>query len=313
MEKRRKPKIEFRYYQMPQGVPVLALLGKDWIRQYGKGIDYLHFHNFMEIGFCHEGEGTMTIGDKNYRFKGNEFTVIPSHFIHTTTSDEGTLSRWEYLYIDVDAIINEFHASGNNYRKAERMIRQINARAFFMRCEEGKELSERILKILNIMRNGTEYYIEEAKGELAALMAVIARVNQDDCKKDAEVSEDVTAMISEACDYIKEHYMEQIRIEDLAKLCHISEVHFRRLFNSNVKMSPLEYINLVRIHKACEMLGKTDFSVANVAYQCGFQVLSTFNRNFKQVTGQSPMDWRNNVLNSKCHYLKFDMHSRAGW
>ena len=51
MAKRRKPKIEFRYYQMPQGSPILALLGNKWVQNYGAGIDYLHFHNYLEVGF----------------------------------------------------------------------------------------------------------------------------------------------------------------------------------------------------------------------------------------------------------------------
>ena len=55
MGKARKSKIEFRYYKMPSGIPILALLGREWIRTYGVGIDYLHFHNCLEIGDCYIG------------------------------------------------------------------------------------------------------------------------------------------------------------------------------------------------------------------------------------------------------------------
>ena len=50
-KKRKKPKMEFRYYQMPAGSPILALLGQKWRQNYGKGVDYLHFHNYLEIGY----------------------------------------------------------------------------------------------------------------------------------------------------------------------------------------------------------------------------------------------------------------------
>lgn len=79
--------------------------------------------------------------------------------------------------------------------------------------------------------------------------------------------------------------MEDIRIEDLAKICHISETHFRRVFTSHMKVSPLEYINSVRIHTACEFLQKTDIPVADIAHKCGFTTNSTFNRNFRQIMG----------------------------
>lgn len=55
MAKKRKPKMELRYYKMPEGSPILALLGQKWVQNYGNDIDYLHFHNYLEIGFCYEG------------------------------------------------------------------------------------------------------------------------------------------------------------------------------------------------------------------------------------------------------------------
>ena len=50
-KKRKKPKMEFRYYQMPAGSPILALLGQKWVQNYGNDVDYLHFHNYLEIGY----------------------------------------------------------------------------------------------------------------------------------------------------------------------------------------------------------------------------------------------------------------------
>ena len=50
-KKRKKPKMEFRYYQMPAGSPILALLGQKWVQNYGNDVDYLHFHNYLAIGF----------------------------------------------------------------------------------------------------------------------------------------------------------------------------------------------------------------------------------------------------------------------
>ena len=42
-KKRKKPKMEFRYYQMPAGSPILALLGQKWVQNYGNDVDYLLF------------------------------------------------------------------------------------------------------------------------------------------------------------------------------------------------------------------------------------------------------------------------------
>ena len=75
MSRKRKKTAEFRYYRMPEKRTIIALLGEKWQQNYGRNIDYLHFHNFLEIGYCYEGRGSMILGTEEYLFRGGEFTV----------------------------------------------------------------------------------------------------------------------------------------------------------------------------------------------------------------------------------------------
>ena len=45
------------------GSPILALLGQKWVQNYGNDVDYLHFHNYLEIGYCYGGDGFMVLGE----------------------------------------------------------------------------------------------------------------------------------------------------------------------------------------------------------------------------------------------------------
>lgn len=310
-KKRKKPKMEFRYYQMSAGSPILALLGQKWVQNYGNDVDYLHFHNYLEIGFCYEGDGFLVLGEDEPRFSGREFTVIPPNYPHTTNSDVGTISRWEYLFIDVEGFMKRFLDSPV---KAEKMIQRIYSKALFLREEEYPSISAKILKIMNIMRDGEEFYLEEAKGVLAALLVEIARLNRpSEEDRVAEETGKLTNMIIRVLDFVSYHYMEDIKVEDLAKSCHISETHFRRIFTSYMKVTPLEYINTVRVQTACELLQKTDDPVADIAHKCGFTTNSTFNRNFKQIMGVTPIEWRKRPESYEQQILKFDIHSEEGW
>ena len=310
-KKRKKPKMEFRYYQMSAGSPILALLGQKWVQNYGNDVDYLHFHNYLEIGFCYEGDGFLVLGEDEPRFSGREFTIIPPNYPHTTNSDIGTVSRWEYLFIDVEGFMKKFLDSPV---KAEKMIQRIYSKALFLREAEYPSISAKILKIMNIMREGEEFYLEEARGILAALLVEIARLNRpSEESRVAEETGKLTNMITRVLDFVSYHYMEDIRVEDLAKSCHISETHFRRVFTSYMKISPLEYINTVRVHTACELLQKTDDPVADIAHKCGFTTNSTFNRNFKQIMGVTPIEWRKRPESYEQQILRFDIHSEEGW
>ena len=311
MAKKKKPKMEFRYYQMPAGSPILALLGQKWRQNYGRDIDYLHFHNYLEIGFCYEGEGHMILGEDTVRFSGKEFTVIPPNYPHTTNSDPGNISQWEYLFIDVEGFLEKFI---DNPVKKEKMIQRIYSKVLFLKEEDNRSVAAKILKIMDIMREGEEFYLEEARGILAALLAEIARINRKtEEEKVFEEKGKITNMMFRSLDYITDHYMEDIKVEDLAKTCHISETHFRRVFTSYMKVSPLEYINTVRIRTACDLLQKTDDSIADIAHKCGFTTNSTFNRNFKQMLGTTPVEWRKRPENYEQQLFKFNIHSEEGW
>ena len=87
--------MEYRYYEIPEGSPVLALLGDKWVQNYGREIDYLHFHNHLEVGFCYYGEGTVTFKEEDIPFDSNMFTVVPKNFPHTTNSTGDSVSYWE--------------------------------------------------------------------------------------------------------------------------------------------------------------------------------------------------------------------------
>ena len=303
--------MEFRYYQMPAGSPILALLGQKWVQHYGENIDYLHFHNYLEIGFCYEGQGRMLLGEEEVRFSGREFSVIPPNYPHTTDSDLGTISRWECLFIDVEGFLRSFL---DTPVKADKVIQRIYSKALFLEENQSPSISAKILKIMNIMRDGEEFYLEEAKGILASLLVEIARLNRRSEEERVEEEKGkLTNMITRVQDFVSYHYMEDIKVEDLAQSCHISETHFRRVFTSYMKMSPLEYINTVRINTACELLQKTDEPVADIAHKCGFTTNSTFNRNFKHLMGVTPVEWRKRPESYEQQLLRFDIHSEKGW
>ena len=167
--KRKKPKIELRYYYMPAGSPILPLLGERWVQNYGTGIEDLHFHNFMEIGFCYYGEGILTLGEEKRKFTGRQFTVIPERFPHTTNSMGNTVCKWEYLFVDVEGFLRKNCESAV---QAEKMLRRINAGALLMNEKEEPFIAECIIRIMDIMRREEEFYIQEASGLLMALLAV---------------------------------------------------------------------------------------------------------------------------------------------
>lgn len=93
----------------------------------------------------------------------------------------------------------------------------------------------------------------------------------------------------------------------------MSETHFRRVFVRYLNMPPMEYLNLIRVQKACDHMRKSDDPMDIVAQKCGFATTSTFNRNFKKYLDASPYQWKINPDNYEHKLLNFHISALKGW
>lgn len=98
--------------------------------------------------------------------------------------------------------------------------------------------------------------------------------------------------IMSACNYINQHYQEQLSLENVADVSGFSRFHFTRIFKQCMNMTFYEYLNQKRISKAEELLSTTGQSVTEIAMNSGFSSISAFNRTFKSMKGCSPSVYR---------------------
>jgi len=85
-----------------------------------------------------------------------------------------------------------------------------------------------------------------------------------------------------------------LSINEFAHLCGMSLSTFKRKFNDVFKDSPKKYFAKKKLEKASKMLASKEYRISDVAYDCGFESISTFNRSFKNHFGKSPTEFRLN-------------------
>jgi len=98
--------------------------------------------------------------------------------------------------------------------------------------------------------------------------------------------------VNKVKEYIAHHYMEEIKLEDLAAQVAMAPSAFSRFFKQHTGRGPVDYIIDVRLGVAARMLVDTTTSVSEICYACGFNNLSNFNRTFKARRGYTPRDFR---------------------
>lgn len=95
-----------------------------------------------------------------------------------------------------------------------------------------------------------------------------------------------------ALEYIRNEYMNNVTIEQIAKHCGYSEFYIMKLFKRFTGCSCVDYVNNYRLNVAGRQLRDTDDDVASIAYQVGYNNVSYFNRQFKKHYGITPKEFR---------------------
>lgn len=97
--------------------------------------------------------------------------------------------------------------------------------------------------------------------------------------------------------YIQDNLEQKLSVADLAKQAGLSISRLERLFKSVLHLSPLQMIQKIRLEHAITLLKDSSLSIVQIAGQCGYSDHSAFSRQFKQLTGQSPKDFRERISN----------------
>lgn len=306
---KKKKILEYRHYEVPYDFPVLALFGDDWVRYY-EDANVLHFHNHLEIGYCYWGNGNMCIENNTRRFGPGTFTYIPKNILHSTESDPGTKSKWEYLFIDLDGLLDFIDDRMHHILKP--IMPLIETKSYQLNDKEQEEMAYAVLKIIRSIKCGYSNYEISIRGVFLGFLIDISNLAINIDLDSTPPKSKNECRLKPALEYISDGYYLPIKIMELSELCHMSETHFRRLFHTTMNVAPLDYINAVRIHSACSLLKETEDTVFNIAMRTGFSTISTFNRNFAKVMKTTPLKWRNDPINIGTSFKNYSIHYLEG-
>ena len=98
--------------------------------------------------------------------------------------------------------------------------------------------------------------------------------------------------LRQTCDFIVEHFAEDICLHDLAALTGLTCKHFARAFKKSTGLPPHQYLIVQRIEAAKHHLIDTKASLADIALACGFADQSHFTATFRKIAGVAPGTWR---------------------
>lgn len=145
-----------------------------------------------------------------------------------------------------------------------------------------------LLRVWTKKERGYQY---ESKVHFYRILLAIEREMAQDSPSPSEEK------LRAACGYIHEHFTEGgLSVEQLARMSGMSDTYLRRLFVEHYGVTPLQYINRLRLTMATELLRAGKYTAGEIAAQCGFTTQNYFSFFIKKETGLSPVDYRRKLL-----------------
>lgn len=285
--------LEYREYKLPESFPCIALLQGEFSFSPGSSgpLTYLHFHNCVEIGICHAGGKDLYVEDSHERFCTGDISVIPPYTIHISQNRAGQEGEdCEYLYFSPEELLKPFYPNGLPEHLLWYNRNQGCSCVFPM--ERFRVLYQLIISVFDELRRKRPYYHNTVRGLILAMMVELSRINGlENTVHSFERLRDMTPILP-ALELIGSNNATFITTAQLADACHLSVAQFGRIFKQIMTQSPADYIRMVKLQKACELLYSTEMSILDIALESGFQSLSAFNRAFLKSYQKSPSKWR---------------------
>ncbi len=245
--------------------------------------------------YCVKGCGSYQVEGQHYHLHPNEYCILPAQKPHQYEAD--VQDPWTIYWIHFKGPHADIYAQG---AVQPCLINpSINSR-----ISERNNIFEEIYFTLadGYSRENLRYASSLLHHYLASMRYLNQYRGAQQGKKDAAADSGIgsagpTYMIAAAVHYMKENMEKTITLAQLANYTGYSASHFSMLFKQHTGHSPLAYLNILRIQKACHWLTQSELKINQICHMIGFDDQYYFSRLFASQMGMSPRTFRNQVQN----------------
>ncbi len=256
--------------------------------------DKFHYHKEYEILYNIENSGTRFVGDSIRRFNNGDLVLVGPHIPHYWHSDDRYFEGIEDLSAKVVLIqFDEFFLgekfTGLPEMKKMRSLFLKAAHGIRFRGRDATKIGEKIIQIseeqnwkklllmvemLCMMSEAKDYELLSSKGFTEASKYA----NQE--------------KMSDLFNFMITNFQRDLKLEEAASRANMNISAFCRYFKKSTSKTFSHALNEIRIGFACKKMISSDRSISEIAFECGFNNISYFNRVFKNIKQVTPQKYR---------------------
>ncbi|MEQ7802637.1 AraC family transcriptional regulator [Pedobacter sp. ASV1-7] len=253
-----------------------------------------HYHPEYEFVMVDKSTGRRMVGDHIGFFDSGDLVFMAPSLPHVWINDSNYING--QANEEADAVVIHFLDTflGENILHLPEMepltkILQLSQRGLLIKGNTKKQIN-------SLMKSMTS---QSGLGRLSSLFSIFDILGHSSeyeplasptyMKNTKEFYSDRYGKIT---DYILRNFQREITLNEVASQASMATTTFCNFFKEHYRMTFIEYLNTIRIGHVCKLLAQRDHNVVSIAYECGFNSLANFNRQFKRIKGMSPSEYR---------------------
>ncbi len=248
-----------------------------------------HYHPELELTYIHKGKGTRLVGDHVEAFEEGDLVFLGSNLPHTWASEAEFKGEAEVIGIQFkEAIISGELQQFPEFKSIQQLLK-VSHRGIQFNGAIVQNIAQQLQGIVHL----------EGMAKLTSLWNILDTLAKS---KDVRflaseiyvptLGRNNEQRIDKALQHIHDHFLEPISLEKMAKVTNMTITSFCRFFKKMTGKSFSDYLNDLRIGRACKLLIETNLSISETGFKSGFNSTTHFNRMFLRKKGIAPSVYR---------------------
>ena len=227
--------------------------------------------------YCTDGQGEIHVNQNMQTITSGNYFIIPAGCSHSYHADKR--NPWSIYWIHFSGSKSAFF-----FKYANQSISIDHGKT--SRKEARLELFWEIFS--NLERGFSTETLEFVNLCLPYLLGSFIHAGPFNSVTETKENDSVDLCIN----FMLENLTKKLKVKDIALVIGYSTPHFCRLFLSKTGHSPIDYFIQLKIQRSCRLLDNSGLTVADVAYEMGFEDQFYFSRLFRKVMGMPPSEYR---------------------
>lgn len=263
----------------------------------------LHKHEFIEIAYVYNGKGIHIINDKKYEVTQGDVFIINTDIAHSLfpldKNNSGMLKVYNCMFetefiknLDIEIPLLKEIAQIFLYRSLYEEESKFGA-DLKLTVSQQADMNNLFEKMYIEYSTKQEGYVSILKLLLPELLIKIYRAyNSHNNSSPSSCKSFKHQIILDSIDYLKHNYSKKLKLEDLCNQAFLSKSYFSSLFKSVTGTNVVDFLQKIRIEKACQLLLENKYKVTEIMEMVGYCDYRFFNKSFKKITGVTANEYR---------------------